>query len=159
MSSNYFNTAYQIGDGVHIAHIPHATCFELTNEWLLASAVQVIPDFVGVLHCTILIAGIIGFSSVPRSVWCISSQWRLPSSFLPLVTESNPTIGHESSDNISCPLVPDDSKITTLSSADVLSIIPVFTFTMVFVVVSICSSSISTGDFWLRRRRRWRCSS
>ena len=129
------------------------TCFYLTNKWMWVTASIIIPIFVWILDCTILIsAPIVGFTSSPRCVWRISFWRGLPFPFLPLVSMANPTKWHETSDNITRLLVKDDRKIPAILFADTLSLLPIYLLWMKLVAIAISALFIASWTFWLHGR-------
>ena len=135
------------------------TSFELANVGLLAITVQIIPFFVSMLHGAIFISSIVWFTTIPWRVRDISFNWSLPSSLLPLIRYTNPTILHETMDNISCLLIPYNCKVSTFTFTGSLGIIPIFPVSVMFVIVPISSFLVASRNFWswwCRRRWRWR---
>jgi len=135
-------------------------CFELANIVLWAVTIQIIPFFAVMLHSAIFISWIVGLSTIPWWVWDTCFKWSLPSSLTPLISDTNPTIFHESMNNISCLLIPYDRKVSTFTFTGPLSIVPIFLVSVIFVVVPIPSFLVTIWNFWswrLRWRRRWSC--
>ena len=122
------------------------TCFELTNKGLTTGAVQVVPASVRMLHGTVFIAQVVGFSLFPRGVGNGLTQRRFPSALAPLVADADPAVGHESSHHVSRALVEDNGQIAPFTAARVLGIVPISSFRVESVVITVGSFGVSPWD-------------
>ena len=86
---------------------------------------NVVPSFAAFLLGAVFPpSSIIGFMSCPIWISNSFSVGRLPVALIPLVSQSDPTLLHESSNHVSCLLVPNDGQVAAVSLANPLRIVP-----------------------------------
>ena len=125
---------------------PTFTWFKLTDEFPLESTREIIPFLVFVLNGAIFSPGIIRFSRSPRRVSRVLLVRRLPLPFLPLIGQTDPSDGHEFTDNVSRLLVPNDRQTRSFRFASCLSVIPVLFIVVGFVVETVAPLPVSIWD-------------